>query len=137
MPRARMEKVDRHSRNRLCSLMLFNSVIFVVFSIVFFALWPFVKKTNHLRWIALVAASFIFYGWSTSTGKICAQAYEIVDASDPAKRGQKLKSGAFIPTMVLFLLQHEKTLASPPVSCCGLYEKHRREYFRLCHEKLA
>ena len=43
--------------------MQFNSLIFIVFCIYFFALWPFLRRNNNTRWIYLVIASFIFYGW--------------------------------------------------------------------------
>ncbi len=44
--------------------MLFNSLIFLLFALVFFTLWHFIKKgTNNLRWLFLVLASFFFYGW--------------------------------------------------------------------------
>ena len=43
--------------------MQFNSVIFIIFGAVFFTLWPVFRKRNNVRWIYLVVASFIFYGW--------------------------------------------------------------------------
>ena len=43
--------------------MLFNSLIFIVFAIVFFLIWPLANKNSNLRWIYLTVASFIFYGW--------------------------------------------------------------------------
>ena len=43
--------------------MLFNSVIFLVFAAVFFALWPVIKPYRQPRYVFLVAASFLFYGW--------------------------------------------------------------------------
>ena len=43
--------------------MLFNSTIFIVFAILFFAVWPFVKSHKNSRWLYLIIASFIFYGW--------------------------------------------------------------------------
>ncbi len=43
--------------------MQFNSVIFIIFSIVFFSLWPLFRRKNNARWIYLTIASFIFYGW--------------------------------------------------------------------------
>lgn len=43
--------------------MLFNSFEFIVFVAVFFAAWPMLRKNNTSRWIYLVTASFIFYGW--------------------------------------------------------------------------
>jgi alginate O-acetyltransferase complex protein AlgI len=43
--------------------MPFNSVIFLLFGALFFALWPFAKKTNNCRWVYITVASLIFYGW--------------------------------------------------------------------------
>lgn len=43
--------------------MAFNSIYFLVFAIVFFSGWWYFKKKNNSRWIYLVVASFIFYGW--------------------------------------------------------------------------
>ncbi|PCJ57474.1 MAG: membrane-bound O-acyltransferase family protein [Planctomycetota bacterium] len=43
--------------------MIFNSIDFLFFAILFFTLWPFLKFKNNLRWSYLVSASFIFYGW--------------------------------------------------------------------------
>jgi len=43
--------------------MLFNSLIFLVFAAVFFALWPLIKPRRNLRYLFLVISSFIFYGW--------------------------------------------------------------------------
>jgi D-alanyl-lipoteichoic acid acyltransferase DltB (MBOAT superfamily) len=43
--------------------MQFNSMIFIIFAILFFALWPVFRKRNNTRWMFLVTASFIFYGW--------------------------------------------------------------------------
>ncbi len=43
--------------------MLFNSLVFLFFSVIFFLLWPLVKKHITLCWISIVAASFVFYGW--------------------------------------------------------------------------
>ncbi len=43
--------------------MAFNSFSFVIFFLVFFALWPLLKKGNHSRWFFLTLASFIFYAW--------------------------------------------------------------------------
>jgi len=43
--------------------MQFNSVIFILFGAVFFSLWPLLRRRNNTRWIYLVAASFLFYGW--------------------------------------------------------------------------
>jgi alginate O-acetyltransferase complex protein AlgI len=42
---------------------LFNSLIFVVFFIVFFSLWPLAKQNNKIRWSYICILSFVFYGW--------------------------------------------------------------------------
>ncbi|MBN4062340.1 MAG: membrane-bound O-acyltransferase family protein [Flavobacteriales bacterium] len=43
--------------------MLFNSIPFLLFAILFFAFWPFLKRKNNSRWLFLTSMSFIFYGW--------------------------------------------------------------------------
>ena len=43
--------------------MLFNSLVFLIFAAVFFAIWPGIKNRLILRSQFIVAASFIFYGW--------------------------------------------------------------------------
>jgi len=43
--------------------MLFNSFIFLIFAALFFALWPLLRRRENLRYLFLVAASFLFYGW--------------------------------------------------------------------------
>lgn len=43
--------------------MLFNSLIFILFAGVFFAIWPWSKRHRNGRWTFLVISSFIFYGW--------------------------------------------------------------------------
>jgi len=43
--------------------MLFNSLVFIIFGAIFFAIWPFAKKKNNRRWLFIVIMSFIFYGW--------------------------------------------------------------------------
>jgi len=43
--------------------MLFNSIIFLLFALIFFIGWKFAKKSNNHRWIYITVASFIFYGW--------------------------------------------------------------------------
>ena len=43
--------------------MQFNSIVFLLFGLVFFTLWPVFRVHRNRRWIYLVAASFIFYGW--------------------------------------------------------------------------
>jgi len=43
--------------------MLFNSIIFLFFLVLFFSIWGFVKKRDFPRWITLCVFSFIFYAW--------------------------------------------------------------------------
>lgn len=43
--------------------MLFNSLPFLFFFVLFFALWPSLKRTPTARWSGLVGFSFLFYGW--------------------------------------------------------------------------
>ncbi len=43
--------------------MQFNSLVFIVFAILFFAGWPLLRRRNNSRWIYLIFASFVFYGW--------------------------------------------------------------------------
>ncbi|MBN1341012.1 MAG: MBOAT family protein [Bacteroidales bacterium] len=43
--------------------MVFNSIDFLIFGILFFILWPFFNRKNNLRWSYLTVMSFIFYGW--------------------------------------------------------------------------
>ncbi|KPL22343.1 MAG: hypothetical protein AMJ75_08250 [Phycisphaerae bacterium SM1_79] len=43
--------------------MQFNSLVFIIFAIVFFSAWLIFRRRNNVRWIYLVAASFVFYGW--------------------------------------------------------------------------
>ena len=43
--------------------MLFNSLDFLIFMVVFFAIWPLLRRRNNTRWLYLVTASFVFYGW--------------------------------------------------------------------------
>jgi alginate O-acetyltransferase complex protein AlgI len=43
--------------------MQFNSLVFVIFGIIFFCGWPILRRRKNVRWIYLVTASFIFYGW--------------------------------------------------------------------------
>lgn len=43
--------------------MLFNSLTFLIFGTVFFALWPLLRRGRQLRWGFITLASFIFYGW--------------------------------------------------------------------------
>lgn len=43
--------------------MIFNSLEFLIFFIVFALLWPVFRKKDTLRWSYIVVTSFIFYGW--------------------------------------------------------------------------
>ena len=43
--------------------MVFNSLEFLVFTILFFALWPLFRKKDTARWSFITAMSFVFYGW--------------------------------------------------------------------------
>lgn len=43
--------------------MLFNSLEFLAFLIIFLGLWPLLRGQRNRRWIGIVAASFFFYGW--------------------------------------------------------------------------
>jgi len=43
--------------------MQFNSLVFIIFAACFFAVWPLLRARRNPRWIFLVAASFLFYGW--------------------------------------------------------------------------
>lgn len=43
--------------------MIFNSIEFLLFALLFFLLWPLLGKRNMSRWIFIIAASFFFYGW--------------------------------------------------------------------------
>lgn len=43
--------------------MVFNSLVFLIFGILFFAFWPLMRKNKTSRWIYITSASFIFYGW--------------------------------------------------------------------------
>ena len=43
--------------------MLFNSLIFIVFAIVFYLVFKIIGKNIKVRLIWLTAASFFFYGW--------------------------------------------------------------------------
>lgn len=43
--------------------MVFNSIPFLIFAIVFFLLWNWMNRRNMSRWIFLTAMSFVFYGW--------------------------------------------------------------------------
>jgi len=43
--------------------LLFNSLEFILFGLIFFGLWPLLRKWKNTRWIYLTGASFVFYGW--------------------------------------------------------------------------
>ncbi|MFO7655220.1 MAG: MBOAT family O-acyltransferase [Candidatus Krumholzibacteriia bacterium] len=43
--------------------MLFNSIVFLLFGALVFALWPLVRRWRNSRFAFLVIASFVFYGW--------------------------------------------------------------------------
>lgn len=43
--------------------MSFNSIPFLIFLGLFFLLWPVLKKKPQIRYLYLIVASFIFYGW--------------------------------------------------------------------------
>ena len=43
--------------------MVFNSLEFLVFAILFFALWPLFRKKDTARWSFITVMSFVFYGW--------------------------------------------------------------------------
>lgn len=43
--------------------MLFNSLPFLAFAVLFFALWPWMRRQNNLKWLWICSMSFLFYGW--------------------------------------------------------------------------
>lgn len=43
--------------------MIFNSIEFLLFGVLFFALWPFMRNNKETRWLFITMASFFFYGW--------------------------------------------------------------------------
>jgi len=43
--------------------MAFNSFPFLIFILLFFIVWPFVKRKQNLRFVLLISSSFVFYGW--------------------------------------------------------------------------
>jgi len=43
--------------------MLFNSAVFLIFAVIFFLGWPLLRSGARRRWIFLIAASAVFYGW--------------------------------------------------------------------------
>lgn len=43
--------------------MVFNSLEFLFFVIIFYVFWPILKKKDNPRWIFITSMSFLFYGW--------------------------------------------------------------------------
>lgn len=43
--------------------MLFNSIPFLLFFVLFFAFWSLVRKNNTSKWIWITAMSYLFYAW--------------------------------------------------------------------------
>jgi len=43
--------------------MVFNSIPFILFIVIFLLLWPLFNKKNKSRWLFLTIASLFFYGW--------------------------------------------------------------------------
>lgn len=43
--------------------MIFNSIPFLFFILLFFGFWPLVKQSDTKRWVWICAMSFVFYGW--------------------------------------------------------------------------
>jgi len=43
--------------------MVFNSIPFLVFIVLFFLVWARLKKNNSLKWLWIILASFLFYAW--------------------------------------------------------------------------
>jgi len=43
--------------------MLFNSLEFLLFGVVFFGVWPLLRKKDTTRWFFITGMSFVFYGW--------------------------------------------------------------------------
>lgn len=43
--------------------MVFNSIPFLLFFILFFAFWHWFKKHNQVKWVWIISMSFVFYGW--------------------------------------------------------------------------
>lgn len=43
--------------------MIFNSLEFIVFALLFFLIWPFAKRENNVKWAFITTMSFVFYGW--------------------------------------------------------------------------
>lgn len=43
--------------------MLFNSIPFLLFAFVFFAIWPLMRKGSNRKWLWITAMSVLFYAW--------------------------------------------------------------------------
>ena len=43
--------------------MQFNSLVFLVFAVIFYAAWLVIRRWSNTRWLWLVIASMVFYGW--------------------------------------------------------------------------
>lgn len=43
--------------------MLFNSIPFLAFILVFFCIWPLANRSNTGKWLWICCMSFLFYGW--------------------------------------------------------------------------
>lgn len=43
--------------------MIFNSIPFLLFALLFFGFWPLMRRSNNLKWIWITLMSFVFYGW--------------------------------------------------------------------------
>jgi alginate O-acetyltransferase complex protein AlgI len=43
--------------------MLFNSIPFIAFIVLFFSIWPFASKHNTSKWLWIWIMSLLFYGW--------------------------------------------------------------------------
>lgn len=43
--------------------MPFNSIPFLVFILLFFLIWPWIKHKQNLRYLFIIASSFVFYCW--------------------------------------------------------------------------
>lgn len=43
--------------------MIFNSIVFLLFIVLFFCFWPLARVRNNSRWFYIAGASFVFYGW--------------------------------------------------------------------------
>lgn len=44
--------------------MLFNTFVFVAFAALFYAGWPLARRHNTSRWLYLICAALLFYGWT-------------------------------------------------------------------------